>query len=84
VFGFGKLAAAARDTVISEILRNVATWLASYTDPESLRVGVSAYVRLARHDRTFDIYHAPSNALINLAIKDAIAREESSCIKCFP
>jgi long-chain acyl-CoA synthetase len=38
VFGFGKLAAAARDTVISEILRNVATWLASYTDPESLRV----------------------------------------------
>ena len=24
------------------------------------------------------------NALINLAIKDAIAREESSCRKCFP
>jgi hypothetical protein len=24
------------------------------------------------------------NALINLAIKDAIAREESSCGKCFP
>ena len=36
------------------------------------------------HERTFDIYHAPSNALINLAIKDAIAGEESSCIKCFP
>ena len=38
VFGFGKLAAAARDTVISEILRNVATRLASYKDPEGLRV----------------------------------------------
>jgi hypothetical protein len=38
VFGFGKLAAAARDTVISEILRNVATRLASYKEPESLRV----------------------------------------------
>src|ERR1700720_2054133 len=37
-----------------------------------------------RHERTFDIYHASSNALINLAIKDAIAREESSCRKCFP
>jgi hypothetical protein len=38
VFGFGKLAAVARDTVISEILRNVATRLASYKDPEGLRV----------------------------------------------
>jgi hypothetical protein len=38
VFGFGKLAAVARDTVISEILRNVATRLASYQDPEGLRV----------------------------------------------
>jgi hypothetical protein len=38
VFGFVKLAAAARDTVISEILRNVATRLASYKDPEGLRV----------------------------------------------
>jgi long-chain acyl-CoA synthetase len=38
VFGFVKLAAAARDTVISEILRNVATRLAFYKDPEGLRV----------------------------------------------
>ena len=38
VFGFGKLAAVARDTVISEILRNVATRLASYKYPEGLRV----------------------------------------------
>lgn len=38
VFGFGKLAAVARDTVISEILRNVAKRLASYKDPEVLRV----------------------------------------------
>lgn len=36
VFGFGKLVA--RDTVISEILHNVATRLASYQDPEGLRV----------------------------------------------
>jgi hypothetical protein len=38
VFGFRKLAAVARDTVISEILRNVATRLASHKDPEGLRV----------------------------------------------
>ena len=38
VFGFGKLAAVARDTVISEILRNVATRLACYQDPEGLSV----------------------------------------------
>ena len=38
VFGFGKLAAAARDTVISEILRNVATRLASYKIPERLKI----------------------------------------------
>ena len=38
VFGFVKLAAAARDTVISEILRNVATRLTSYKYPEGLRV----------------------------------------------
>ena len=38
VFGFGKLAAVARDTVISEILRTVATRLASYKDPEGLRI----------------------------------------------
>ena len=38
VFGFGKLAAVARDTVISEILRNVATRLASYKVPEGLRI----------------------------------------------
>jgi len=36
VFGFGKLAAVARDTVISEILRNLATRLASYKDPEGV------------------------------------------------
>jgi hypothetical protein len=34
---FRKLTAAARDTVISEILRNVATRLASYKDLEGLR-----------------------------------------------
>jgi len=38
VFGFVKLAAAARDTVISEILRNVATRLASYKVPEHLAI----------------------------------------------
>jgi acyl-CoA synthetase (AMP-forming)/AMP-acid ligase II len=38
VFGFVKLAARTNDTVVSEILDNVATRLASYKVPESLRV----------------------------------------------
>jgi long-chain acyl-CoA synthetase len=38
VFGFVKLAAGTNDTIVSEILGNVATRLASYKVPESLRV----------------------------------------------
>ncbi len=38
VFGFVKLAAAARDAIVSEILHNVATRLASYKVPEGLLV----------------------------------------------
>ena len=38
VFGFVKLAKRATDTVVSEILRNVAARLASYKVPEGLRV----------------------------------------------
>jgi long-chain acyl-CoA synthetase len=38
VFGFVKLASGARETVVSEILRNVAKRLASYKVPEDLRV----------------------------------------------
>src|ERR1700676_4181502 len=38
VFGFVKLAKRASDTVVSEILRNVATRLASYKVPEGLRI----------------------------------------------
>jgi long-chain acyl-CoA synthetase len=38
VFGFVKLANGARDTVVSEILRNVATRLASYKIPEGLEI----------------------------------------------
>jgi hypothetical protein len=39
-------------------------------------------------DKLGEGFHSDSaalpDALINLAIKDAIAREESSCRKCFP
>jgi acyl-coenzyme A synthetase/AMP-(fatty) acid ligase len=38
VFGFVKLAKRTTDTVVSEILRNVATQLASYKVPEGLAV----------------------------------------------
>ena len=38
VFGFVKLADGTKDTVVSEILRNVATRLASYKVPEGLEV----------------------------------------------
>ncbi len=38
VFGFVKLAKGMRDTIVSEILRNVATRLASYKVPEGLRI----------------------------------------------
>src|SRR6202165_2580128 len=38
VFGFVKLANGMRDTVVSEILRNVATRLAAYKVPESLSI----------------------------------------------
>jgi acyl-coenzyme A synthetase/AMP-(fatty) acid ligase len=38
VFGFVKLADGTSDTVVSEILRNVATRLASYKVPEGLRI----------------------------------------------
>jgi acyl-CoA synthetase (AMP-forming)/AMP-acid ligase II len=38
VFGFVKLAAGTNDTVLSEILGNVATRLASYKVPEALRI----------------------------------------------
>jgi long-chain acyl-CoA synthetase len=38
VFGFVKLANGIRDTVVSEILRNVATQLASYKVPEGLSI----------------------------------------------
>jgi long-chain acyl-CoA synthetase len=38
VFGFVKLANRTKDTVLSEILRNVATRLASYKVPEGLRI----------------------------------------------
>ncbi len=38
LFGFVKLAKGMRDTIVSEILRNVATRLASYKVPEGLRV----------------------------------------------
>jgi long-chain acyl-CoA synthetase len=38
VFGFVKLADGTKDTVLSEILRNVATRLASYKVPEGLRI----------------------------------------------
>jgi acyl-coenzyme A synthetase/AMP-(fatty) acid ligase len=38
VFGFVKLAKGMRDTIVSEILRNVATRLASYKVPDGLRV----------------------------------------------
>src|ERR1700736_5510163 len=38
VFCFGKLAAVAKGTFITEILRTVTTRLASYKDPEGLRI----------------------------------------------
>jgi long-chain acyl-CoA synthetase len=38
VFGFVKLADGTKDTVLSEILRNVAARLASYKVPEGLRI----------------------------------------------
>ena len=38
VFGFVKLADGTSDTVVSEVLRNVATRLASYKVPEGLRI----------------------------------------------
>jgi acyl-coenzyme A synthetase/AMP-(fatty) acid ligase len=38
VFGFVKLAHGTSDTVVSEILRNVAARLASYKVPEGLRI----------------------------------------------